>query len=266
MATLFTEIPSTRQSEKYAWLGDIPGLKEWIGNKSLSSLRDYDYTIKNRDWYTGFEVDRNDLEDQQISAYQPRVDALAQVAAEYRFKLITQLILDGDSGLAFDGQAFFANRTAPNDNLLAGTGVTFAALKADVTSTRASMMRFETGEGTNMGLIMNKILCPPELEATFLEVTTATGVVIGGQGTAVNPVASWGIEVIPMPELTDTGDWYGFATNRPLRPFIFQNRKNPVPVLDETTVKQDRKIAYSVEMRAAAGYGFPQMAVKVVNT
>ena len=42
VAPLYTEVatvtPSTTDSETYAWLGDIPGMREWIGEREIQNL------------------------------------------------------------------------------------------------------------------------------------------------------------------------------------------------------------------------------------
>ncbi|MDC7125771.1 MAG: Mu-like prophage major head subunit gpT family protein [Spirochaetales bacterium] len=259
LGSLFLTAPSTGASEDYAWLGDVPGVREWIGDKALKGLKDYDYSIKNKDWYDGFAIDRNELEDEKIAGIMPRVKMLAQTVAKWPSELILDLIVNGTTNKAYDGNAFFANRD-DNDNLLAGSGVTAALIKTDITKARTAMMKYTSDQDRVMGLLMDTILCPPELEETFLEVCTS----VAGEDTA-RPAARWIKNIIVAPELSDTNDWYGFAAGSPLKPFIFQDRKGVSTVIDETQVKRNRKIDYSAEMRGNAGYGFYQMAVKVVN-
>lgn len=264
---LYTEAPSTAASEKYAWLGDVPIVKEWIGDKTIGGLKEYDYEIRNKDFYTGFSIDRNELEDEQISGITPRVQALAATVARWPWQLVVNLIINGTSGLAYDGNAFFANRTSPNDNLLSGTGDSVAQLRADISTARAAMMRFNSDAGRPMGLMMDTVVVPPELEAPMLEaVRSQTAIAVDGNGQAFNPANGWIRNVITFPELSDTNDWYGFATGFAIRPFIFQSRSGVRTVLDDTQVARNRKLDYSAEMRGNAGYGFYQMAVKVVNS
>lgn len=47
----------------YAWLGDIPGMREWIGDREVQNLTASDYTIKNKDFELTVGVDRNAIED-----------------------------------------------------------------------------------------------------------------------------------------------------------------------------------------------------------
>lgn len=262
---LVTRVPSTGTDEKYGWLGDIPGMTEWLGDKTYGGLEDYDYTITNKNFYTGIAVHKNELADDQYNIILPRIETMAQAAANYPMELVAELIRDGTTNLAYDNAAFFSNR-ATNDNLLVGTGVTLANLKTDLTTCRATMMRFVSDTGKMLRLVPDVIVCPPELEVFFKELVTSTS----AQGTGYNEGgrniwSKWIKAVIPLPDLSDTNDWYVFATSMPLKPFIYQDRQKPVPVLDDTAVKRNGKYEYSVEMRGNAGYGYYQMACKVVN-
>ncbi len=264
---LYTTVPSSAHAERYAWLGDVPLVKEWIGDKTIGALRDYDYEIKNKDFYSGFSIDRNELEDEQISAINPRVQSLAAAVARWPWQLVVDLIINGTTGLAYDGTAFFANRAAPNDNLITGSGSTVANLRADLTEARAAMMRFTSDADRAMGIMMDTVVVPPELEVPMLEAIRGQSIIaVDGQGQAFNPHNGFIRNVITFPELSDTNDWYGFATGFPIRPFIFQQRSAIRPVLDDTQEARNRKLDYSVEMRGNAGYGFYQMGIKVVNT
>lgn len=263
---LLTRAPSDGHSEKYAWLGDVPQVSEWIGDKTIGSLKDYDYEIKNKDYYAGFSVDRNEIDDERISAIMPRVDSLAQAVAQWPWELVVELIEDGGTNLAYDGNAFFSDRGGNNDNIVSGTGTSVSELRTDVATARTTMMKFESDTGRRLGIVGNVIVVPPDLEASMLEAVRAqTTIAVDGQGQAFNPAATWIDNVIVLPELTDASDWYMFSTNMALRPFILQMRSDVLPVMDDTQVKRNRKIDFSAEIRGNAGYGLWQMAVKVDN-
>ena len=42
--------PSTGAYEKYGWLGSMPSVQQWIGERNSKELANYDYTIRNKDW------------------------------------------------------------------------------------------------------------------------------------------------------------------------------------------------------------------------
>jgi phage major head subunit gpT-like protein len=99
----------------------------------------------------------------------------------------------------------------------------------------------------------------------MLEAVESSNIITTGSGAQINPVSRWIKNVIVSPKLTDANDWYLFAAGMPVKPFIFQSRKDVSSVLDDTQVKRNRKLDYSAELRGNAGYGFYHMAIKVVN-
>lgn len=266
MSQLYTVVPSTKSEEKYGWLGDVPKVQAWVGDKNMKSLKDYDYTIVNKDFEGTISIDRNELDDDQYGMVQPRITSLAQSAAVFPMELIAELIRDGDTNLAYDGSAYFANR-AINDNLLAGSGITLANLKADLATGRTTMQRFVSDTGNLLKIKPNVIVCPPELEVLFMELVNSTAPqdATNYNSAGTNPWRTWITAVISIPELTDTNDWYMFNTTMPLKPFFYQNRKSATPGIDRGQEFQNRTIAYGVELRGNGGYGFPQMGVKFVN-
>ena len=246
----------------------MPVVKEWVGDKTIGALTDYSYTLANKDYYTGIGIDRNEIEDDQMGIIVPRIQMMVQRIRAYHGKLIANLIINGTSGLAYDASAFFASRTAPNDNLLDGTGTTIAQIQADIYAARAAMLKFQTDQGEVLGLEMDTIVCPPEIEGKMIEaVYTQSGVTASSTAANTkNPINTWIKDVIVLPNASDANDWYGFCTSYPLKPMFYQKRKSPVPVLDDTQVKRNRTLEYSAEMRGAAGYGMFHMGIKTVNS
>ena len=45
---LQTVVPSTTGEQDYKWLGQMPGMREWIGEREVQALAAYDYLIKNK--------------------------------------------------------------------------------------------------------------------------------------------------------------------------------------------------------------------------
>ncbi len=257
---LLMQISSTGSSEKYGWFGDVPEVKEWIGDKTAGSIEDYELEIQNKDFYTAIAIDKNEIEDDRTGIIKPRIDSMIQAVVDHKIDLIAALIINGGTGLAYDGQPFFSDRD-PNDNLLVGTGTTVEQLKTDIRAARTAMMKFQSDTGRIMGLEMDTILCPPDLEGLILEACNSAP---GAQ--TYNPLSKWIKTVISLPSLIDTDDWYGFCTAKAVKPFVYQARQEPKPILDDTEVRRNRKLTYSVELRGNVGYGLYQLAVKTVNS
>lgn len=110
-------VPSVTSQEQYAWMGMIPGLREWIGDRQLANIRTYDFTIKNKPWERTLAVNRDHIADDQFGIYTPMVQSLAMEAKRHPQELLDNLVLNGFTNLCYDGQPFFsANHPTVNED------------------------------------------------------------------------------------------------------------------------------------------------------
>jgi phage major head subunit gpT-like protein len=100
-------VNSTSAEEHYPWLGDVPTMREWIGDRVIKDLAAFDYTIKNRDWEATLEVDRNDIDDDKVGLYRPKIQTQGDAAKRHRDLLVFALLKAGFTELCYDGQYFF---------------------------------------------------------------------------------------------------------------------------------------------------------------
>jgi phage major head subunit gpT-like protein len=101
-------VPATTRIMDYKFLLDFPMVREWIGDRQISSLEPKAFQVETKDWEATIEVDRNDIEDDQLGFYNPIVAALAQEARKHPEKLIADLLAAGFSTPCYDGQDFFS--------------------------------------------------------------------------------------------------------------------------------------------------------------
>ena len=102
-----TVVPSTSKSNTYGWLGKLPGFREWIGARQFKSIQEHGYTIVNKTFESSVEVDRDDIEDDNLGIYTPMVQSMADEGAEFPDELVFGLLGLGESELCYDGQNFF---------------------------------------------------------------------------------------------------------------------------------------------------------------
>lgn len=102
-----TTIPSGTGTEDYGWLGQIPGMREWLGDRQVNNLTQHDYSIKNRSFENTVGVDRDKINDDQYGIYSPLMKMLGQSAAEHPDILVFDLLAAGFSTPCYDGQYFF---------------------------------------------------------------------------------------------------------------------------------------------------------------
>ncbi|MFN3440952.1 MAG: Mu-like prophage major head subunit gpT family protein [Rhizobium rosettiformans] len=192
-----TIITSTGSEETYGWLGDIPKLREWIGDRHVKGLESKGYSIKNRKFEATIGVKRDDIDDDRLGIYAPRIEMLGQSAAQHPDEIVFELINSAASTGCYDGQNFF-----DVDHPVGKPGAV------------TSVSNFAAGSG----------------------------------------------------EL-----WFLADFSRPLKPFIFQKRRDYAFANKEDANSSDHvfmkdEFLYGVDARVAAGFGFWQMAFGSTDT
>lgn len=126
-----TLVPSTTKTEDYGWLGKIPRMREWIGDRQIQNLKAHSYSIKNKKFETTVGVDRDDIDDDALGVYNPIFETLGSNASELPDELVFALLALGFTTNCYDGQYFFDTdhpviladgSTASVSNVQAGAG------------------------------------------------------------------------------------------------------------------------------------------------
>lgn len=102
-----TRVPSSTKVEEYGWLGKLPSVREWIGDRIVHNAAAHDYTIKNKSHELTIGVDRDDIEDDQFGIYAPLFEEMGMSTAGHTDNLVFDLLKAGFAENAYDGQFFF---------------------------------------------------------------------------------------------------------------------------------------------------------------
>lgn len=102
-----TTVPSTTKSNEYGWLGQMPRVREWIGDRVVNSITAHGYTIKNRKFESTISVQADDIEDDNIGIYAPLFTEFGRSAATFPDELVWPFLKTGFDVLCYDGQPFF---------------------------------------------------------------------------------------------------------------------------------------------------------------
>jgi len=133
--TIATTVPSTTGSEEYGWLGKLPSLREWVGDRVINGIASSGYTIKNKPFELTIAVPRPAIEDDQYGVYTPLFTEMGRSAAAHPDETVFGALAANGNG--YDGQAFFsgthpvlnANGKAANQsNDLGGAGTAWYVL------------------------------------------------------------------------------------------------------------------------------------------
>lgn len=100
-------IPTTAASVTYAWMSDMPGMREWLGDRVVHRLGQHSMELRNKDYELTISVKKNDIEDDQYGIYAPTVELMGYNSAILPDQLIFALMLSGFTTMCYDGQYFF---------------------------------------------------------------------------------------------------------------------------------------------------------------
>jgi phage major head subunit gpT-like protein len=99
-------VSSNSRVNDYKFMLQFPMLREWIGDRVIRSLSAQNFTIENKDYEVTIEVDRNDIQDDNIGIYNPIIGELGRAAAQHPDKLMAALMTGAFSTACYDGQYF----------------------------------------------------------------------------------------------------------------------------------------------------------------
>ncbi len=100
-------VPSSSRENHYAWLGQLPGIREWLGDRIVNNLATHGFKVENRDFESTISVARNDIEDDNYGVFGPLFQEMGRTSAEHPDELIFSLLATGFSSTCYDGQYFF---------------------------------------------------------------------------------------------------------------------------------------------------------------
>ena len=253
-------VPSTTRDESYAWLGAVPSMREWIGNREIKNLAAYGYTIQNRDFELTVSVPRNDVEDDRIGVYGPMFQDLAYSAKCHPDKLVFGLFPRSFTELCFDGKPFISSGhpSGMKGKVQSNKG-TYKLTPDSYGAARTQMMCITNDQGEVLNIVPDLLVVAPQKEAIARTILMAEEI-----HQEVNIYRDTA-ELLVVPELAANPEqWFLLCTKRPVRPFIFQNRRQPRLVAkdrpNDDNVFWDREFIYGVDSRCSAGYGLWQLA------
>lgn len=100
-------VNSTTRTQSYPKLSEIPGMREWIGDRVINRFKIDGFQITNRKFENTIAVPVDDIADDQVGMYSTLVSDFGQTAAELPDDLVWDKLAEGFSTEHYDGQFFF---------------------------------------------------------------------------------------------------------------------------------------------------------------
>lgn len=262
--TVCYDATSDGDSEKYGWVGAMPGMREWIGDRQFTQLRSANFVLENKHWESSLAISKNSIADDRLGQYGPIMSQLGVEAAHHPDELFFTALANGESTAAFDGQFFFdtdhvwgSSGSQSNDltsTVTSTTAVTAVEMKTALRAAVSAMLAFKNDQGklyhrpTVNRLSDLTILVPLELRDQTYDaiesqiISNSTNVVVDRP------------QVVASPYLTSGVKFYLFKTGDPVKPFVFQKREPLTRQMKGLNDSETKDVKFMTEARYNVGY------------
>lgn len=270
-------VQSNQESETYKWLGMAPAMREWVGGRVAKGFRDNGITITNKTFEATLEVLLDELRRDKTGQVMVRVRELAERTNAHWAKLLSTLIIAGESAVCYDGQYFFDTDHAEGDsgsqsndisyNAGTTTAPTAAEMESAILENVSKILSFkdDQGEPMNEEAMAFLVMVPTPFMAAAAA-ALKNPVITDAAGSRTNTITSLGgfkFELAVNPRLTWTDRFAVFRTDGQTKPFIRQEEEGvTVSAIAEGSELEfrDNKHHYGVKAIRNAGYGYWQHA------
>lgn len=100
-------VPSSTKTENYGWMKELPGMREWIGQRVINNLESQGAQLTNKPYEHTIGVDKYDIQDDKLGIYTPMFSMQGEIVARHPDELVWGLLPKGFETKGFDGQYFF---------------------------------------------------------------------------------------------------------------------------------------------------------------
>lgn len=262
--SLCTIVPSTGADEQYGWLGAMPGVREWLGDRQFQTIRGANFVLANKKWENSVAIEKDDIDDDRLGLYGPVLEQMGQEAALHPDQLLVEAIEAGESTACFDGQYFFDtdhswgdSGTQDNDLTYAaatGTTPTVDEFKAAYRAAVKALLGFKNDQGkllnrpTVTRLSDLTLVVPLDLRATAYDavesqmLSNSTNVVIDRPN------------IVCLPSLASAAKFYVFNSGARLKPFVFQQRTPLSRQMKGMDDSEFKNVKFMTDARYNLGY------------
>lgn len=267
---LAVEVKSAGSGEQYMGLGDVPGMREWLGDRVLGSLNNMQWSIANRDFSSGIEIHKNAIADDKLGLIRPRINTLAAKASRHAGDLMAKYLIQGFSGsayavdeagdgLSWDGALFFSDAHAWDGSAAMSNKMTAALTEANLEAADLKLQSFSSWDGKDpLDIQGTHLFVGPKLYATAVKLI-GSELLANAAGTAApsNAFLRNRYTIVRVPRLIGAYDDYWFLADlsKGGKPFIFQNREEVSTWTQVDTTNEAMFMRGNIRFGAQARYG-----------
>lgn len=280
IAALSNMFTSDQESETYKWLGQSPTMREWVGGRNPKGFRENGITIVNKDFEATMEVLVSELRRDKTGQILVRVREMAERTNAHWAKLLSTLIINGESTVCYDGQYYFDTDHAEGEsgsqsnditsNITTTTAPTAGEMETAILKAIEAILGFkdDTGEPMNENAREFAVMVP----VPFMSATAAalgSQIIVDSSTSRSNTILTLGsiggftVRPVVNARLTWTEKFATFRTDGQVKGLIRQEEQ---PVTMDAIAEgsemefKEKKHWYGVKATRNVGYGLWQRA------
>lgn len=275
---------SDQESEEYAWLGDTPVMREWIGGRHAKGFRENGLTVKNKHFEATIEILVKHLRRDKSGQAMLRIAELADRANSHWASLLSTLIINAESTVCYDGQFFFDTDHSEGDSGTQSNDISVdistlptavhgvvtlpsvAEFQQAVLQGIISIAGFKDDQGEPMNELASQfaVMVPPSLA---FAANNALAVPAGTDLEQQNPLGGFTVTPVTNTRLSAWTDKFAvFRTDGRVKPFIRQEEDgvNLKAKAEGSEFEFDNDAhQYGIDSWREAAYGYWQQACLV---
>lgn len=284
---------SDQAEETYAWLGQTPAMREWLGGRNAKGLRENNFTIRNKHYEATLLATLSQLRRDKSGQLDIRIAELTRRSQTHWASLLSTLVVNGPATACYDGQFFFDTDHEEGDSGSQSNDISvdISALPVEtagtVTAPAVAEMQFAIAKGIQQiaGLVddqgepMNEdasefiVMTPLSLYHTAAQAVDTPAQVAETQSALTALKKMFNITAIPNVRLDTVGSWNDefvvFRTDSNVKSFIRQQETDiGVKAKAEGSDFEFDNDAheYGIDTWRNVGYGYWQNACLVTMT
>lgn len=280
---------SDQAAETYPFIGQVPQMREWVGGRHAKSFNDDSVIATNVHYEATVDVPYRFLRRDKTGQIDTRLSELAQRPMAHKAKLLSDLIVTGETATCYDGDTFFGTAHSEGDSGTQSNDISVdisaqpAETSGTITNPSVEEMQFAIGKGIQQivsfvddrGEPMNEnareflVMVPSTLQQQAL-----TAVALPSQITASQSgLSDMGVTIRVATNVRLNATWDDafpiFRTDRAIKALIFQEEVEPqmkMKWLDSDYFFDNDAVEVGVDSWRTAIFGFWQNACLVTMT
>lgn len=276
---------SDQASEKYAWLGQAPAMREMIGGRQAKGLSEQEIEIINKEFESTLKVKTRDLRRDKTGQLRIRIGEQVDRANAHWASLLSVLISNGASQLCYDGQYFF-----DTDHVEGDSGAQSNKITSDISTLAVSnhgailspstaemsecimlaiqqMYGFKDDQGQPINENARNFMVMTPINLWKPAAAAANNQVIdGGDTNTLVQMGGYNIEVVANARLANSAKFSVYRTDGRAKPFIRQEEvATEVSAIAEGSELEfkHREHHYGLYAAGNVGYGMWQHGVEL---